>query len=50
MNHSTNFYMALDNGIGGTPESRDEMIMGLPPLSPAEQLVGALFGPPPTAQ
>lgn len=42
------FYMALDGVIGASPDSRSEMIVGLPPLSPAEQLVGALFGPPPS--
>jgi len=40
------FYMALDGVVGASPESRSEVIIGLPPLSPAEQLVGALFGPP----
>lgn len=43
------FYMALD-GIIGNPGSdtvdSPESIVGLPPLSPAEQLVGAIFGPP----
>ena len=33
-------------GGGGTESS----ILELPPLSPAEQLVGAVFGPPPTPQ
>ena len=42
------FYMALDGVIGNTAATADspESIVGLPPLSPAEQLVGALFGPP----
>merc|ERR1740139_352613 len=36
------FYMALN---GALRSSTSESIVGLPPLSPAEQLVGALFGP-----
>ena len=42
-------YMAIDgtlngNSVGGGP-SQEESIFALPSLSPAEQLVGALFGP-----
>merc|ERR1711862_614521 len=47
------FYMALDGVIGNNaateldPSSMPEStIIELPPLSPAEQLVGAIFGPP----
>ena len=36
-------YMAID---GTLKANSDESIFALPPLSPAEQLVGALFGPP----
>lgn len=44
------FYMALDGVIGAQPPDSmtSDMIVGLPALSPAEQLVGALFGPPPS--
>jgi len=40
------FYMALDSvrGAGGDALNVDT-VMGLPKLSPAEQLVGVLFGP-----
>ena len=40
-------YMAL-TGMLGTPSDgmRIDEIVELPPLSPAEQLLGALFGPP----
>ena len=44
-------YMAIDgtlnsNSMGGGMGSQDESIIALPSLSPAEKLVGALFGPP----
>lgn len=40
------FYMALDGTLNSNNDGGDLTINPLPPLSPAEQLVGALFGPP----
>lgn len=39
-------YTALKSIMAEPPDNFDETILELPPLSPAEQLVGALFGPP----
>ena len=50
------FYMALDGtmntngGAGGAGNNGQEAIIGLPQLSPAEKIVGALFGPPSSNQ
>lgn len=38
------FYMALDDILN--KNNNDQSILALPPLSPAEKIVGALFGPP----
>jgi hypothetical protein len=43
-------FMALKGILDTSPDMRADEIYELPPLSPAEQLVGAIFGPPTTTR